>query len=79
MNVYTMSRQDLEDTVVILQRVCHNAAIQINEAALELDYGSQLKAMTILQQVTYRLMDGSGRPLEGSRIDSNTTTHSEVV
>jgi len=76
MSVYTMSRQDLEDTVVILQRVCHNAAIQINEAVLELDYGSQLKAMTILQQVTFRLMDGSGRALEGSRIDQKPVTMS---
>ena len=74
MNVYTMSRQELEDTVVILQQVCHNAAIQINEAVLELDYGSQLKALTILQQATYKLMDGSARALEGPRIDQKPVT-----
>ena len=79
MNPSTMTRQELEDTVVILQQICKYASRTINEALLELRYGIPVRSVTMLNDALYQLTNAPGRPLEASRIDQNPSTNTEVA
>lgn len=70
MNISTMTRQELEDTVVILQHICNDAAKTVNSAMFEVRYGLPMRAMEMLTHAYYQLTDAPGRPLNGPRIDS---------
>lgn len=70
MNPSTMTRQELEDTVVILQHICLDASRTINEALLELRYGIPVRSVTMLNDALYQLTNAPTRPLNGPRIDS---------
>ena len=79
MNPSTMTRQELEDTVVILQQICKHASRTINEALLELRYGIPVRSVTMLNDVLHQLTNAPRRPLEASRIDQNPSTNTEVA
>lgn len=79
MNPSTMSRQELEDTVVILQHICLEASRTINEALSELRYGIPVRSVTMLNDALYQLTNAPRRPLEASRIDQNHLTNTEVA
>lgn len=70
MNPSNMTRQELEDTVVILQHICNDAARTINGAMFEVRYGLPVHAMEMLTHAYYQLTNTPRRPLEASRIDS---------
>jgi hypothetical protein len=71
MSPYGMSRKELEDTVVILQHICNNAARTVNAAMLELKHGIPLRSLDLLEHALHQLTDVPRRPLEPSRIDRN--------
>jgi hypothetical protein len=79
MNPSTMTREELEDTVVILQHICLDASRTINEALLELRYGIPVRSVTMLNDALYQLTNAPRRPLNGSRIDQNHSTYTEVA
>lgn len=75
----TMTRQELEDTVVILQHICLEASRTINKAMLEVRYGLPVHAMEMLTHAFYQLTNAPARPLNGPRIDQNHSTNTEVA
>lgn len=79
MNPSTMTRQELEDTVVILQHICLEASRTINEALSELRYGIPVRSVTMLNDALYQLTNAPRRPLNGPRIDQNPSTYTEVA
>jgi hypothetical protein len=79
MSPYGMSRKELEDTVVILQHICNNAARTINAAMLELKHGIPLRSLDLLNDALHQLTDVPRRPPEPSRIDRNHLTYTEVA
>ena len=79
MSPYGMSRKELEDTVVILQQICNNAARTVNAAMLELKHGIPLRSLDLLEHALHQLADVPRRPLEPSRIDRNHLTYTEVA
>lgn len=76
MSPYGMSRKELEDTVVILQHICNNAARTVNAAMIELKHGIPLRSLDLLNDALHQLTDTPRRPLEASRIDFNQVTMS---
>jgi hypothetical protein len=74
-----MSRKELEDTVVILQQICNNAARTVNAAMLELKHGIPLRSLDLLNDALHQLTDAPARPLEPSRINQNHLTYTEVA
>lgn len=79
MNTSTMTRQELEDTVVILQHICNDAANTVNKAMSEIRYGLPVHAMDMLHHAFLQLSDAPRRPLKASRIDQNPSTYTEVA
>lgn len=79
MNPSTMTRQELEDTVVILQHICTEASRTVNKAMAEIRYGLPVHAMEMLTHAFYQLTDAPARPLNGPRIDQNHSTYTEVA
>jgi hypothetical protein len=79
MSPYGMSRKELEDTVVILQQICNNAARTVNAAMLELKHGIPLRSLDLLNDALHQLTDVPRRPLEASRIDQNHLTYQGEV
>ena len=79
MNPSTMTRQELEDTVVILQHICLEASRTINGAMFEVRYGLPMRAMEMLTHAYYQLTNAPARPLNGLRIHQNPSTYTEVA
>lgn len=79
MNLSTMTRQELEDTVVILQHICKDAAHTVNKAMAEVRYGLPVHAMDMLHHAFLQLTNAPRRPLNGPRIDQNPSTYTEVA
>lgn len=79
MNPSTMTRQELEDTVVILQHICLDASRTINKAMTEVRYGLPIHAMEMLTHAFYQLTDAPRSPLKAPRIDQNPSTYTEVA
>ena len=79
MNPSTMTRQELEDTVVILQHICLDASRTINKVMSEVRYGLPIHAMEMLTHAFYQLTDAPRSPLKASRIDQNPSAYSEVA